>query len=119
ASMKKVLLAGVLLFACALFTNAQTYENHPFDIGITRDFAWGEYDHPFFDMARYPKDPSAEAVVMKEFGKTWLTSNGNTTTLMSEYHVKIKLFTVGSLKRGHIEIPYYIQDNAASEEIHP
>lgn len=117
--MKKILATIVPLILCASITNAQTYENHPFDVGIARDFAWGQYDHSAFDMTSYPKDPSAEALVLKEFGKTWLTSNGANTSLMFEYHVKIKLFNQKSLKRGHIEIPYYIQDNGSYEEINP
>lgn len=120
--MKKSLLITILFCACTLLVHAQSgkvqqYENQPFDSGIARDFTWGEYDHPTFDMISYPKEPSAHAVVVKEFGKAWITSNGNVSTLMFEYHVKIKLFDEQALKRGHIEIPYYIQDNGSYEEI--
>lgn len=115
--MRKTQLITVLLCMCFSLCQAQQYENQPFDIGIVRDFKWGEYDHSVFNMASYPNDPSAHAVVSNEFGKAWITSNGNTATLMFEYHVKIKLFDEQALKQGHIEIPYYIQDNGSYEEI--
>lgn len=121
--MKKALLIAFVLVQFVITgkaqnpANAQQYENQPFDEGIARDFPWGTYDHASFDWTSYAKDPSAHAVVLKEFGKAWITSNGNVSSLMFEYHVKIKLFDDEGLRKGHIEIPYYIQDNGSYEEI--
>lgn len=115
--MKNLLPALMLLFAFALKSNAQSYETHSFDIGIQRDFPWGEYDHALFGLTSYLKDPSAGAVVGKEFGKAWITSNGNNTTLIFEYHVKIKIFDSKQLNKGHVEIPYYMQDSGTYEDI--
>lgn len=108
-----------LLLVSSLYSKAQLFENKPFDSGPTRDFTWGEYDNTNFNLTNYPKDPTAQAVVIKEFGKAWITSNGNVPALIFEYHVKIKLFDSRALRKGHIEIPYYIQDNGSYEEINP
>jgi hypothetical protein len=120
--MRKLFLVIPLLFPFILSAQVektQTYQSQQFDVGIVRDFPMSEYDHAAFNMTSYPKDPSAHAVVLKEFGKAWITSNGNSSGLMFEYHVKIKLFDEQALKRGHVEIPYYIQDNGSYEEINP
>lgn len=93
------------------------FAEHSFDNGIAKDFQFGEYDRKPLDMVNYDKDPGAHALVLKEFGKAWITSNGSTASLMFEYHVRIKLFDNEALKRGRIELPYYIQDNGRYEEI--
>jgi len=115
--MRRLLLGCMILFCATFRSKAQTYENQPFDSGITHDFAWAYYDHPAFDMAQYAADPSAHALVLKEFGKAWISSNGNNTSLFFEYHVKIKIFDSKAFDKGHIEIPFYIQDNGTYEEI--
>jgi len=118
--MKRVLLVIIvgLLFSGRLIAQQEIlFAEHTFDNNIGKDFQFADYDRKPLDMVNYDKDPSAHALVLKEFGRAWITSNGNTETLMFEYHVKIKLFDNEALKRGHVEIPYYIRDNGSYEEI--
>jgi transglutaminase-like putative cysteine protease len=114
----KSLLSVIFILSITTFRGySQTYENQPFDNSIAHDFAWGDYDHAAFDMDHYATDPSAHALVLKEFGKAWITSNGNNNSLIFEYHVKIKIFDSKAFDKGHVKVPYYIQDNGSYEEI--
>ncbi len=116
--MKKTLFAIliVLIFSGQLMAQ-ETFAEHSFDNNIAKDFQFGDYYRKPMDMLSYDNDPTAHALVLKEFGRAWISSNGGTATLIFEYHVKIKLFDAEALKRGHVELPYYIKDNATYEEI--
>lgn len=110
------LISIALLFSYR--ANAQeVFAEHTFDNNLAKDFTFGEYDNNALNMLGYDKDPSAQALVLKEFGRAWITSNGSVATLIFEYHVRVKLFNNEALKRGHIEIPYYIRNNGSYEEI--
>lgn len=95
----------------------QQYANLPFDNHIVEDFQFALHPNEEMAMTSYSKDPAAHALVLKEFGRAQISSNGNTTPLTFDYHVKIKLFDKQALSRGHIELPVYIQDNGSYEEI--
>lgn len=116
--MRKALFAVtiVLVFSGRLLAQ-ETFAEHSFDNNIAKDFQFGDYDRKQLDMPNYDKDPTAHALVLNELGRAWISSNGNTATLMFDYHVKIKLFDTPALKRGHVELPYYIKDNGSYEEI--
>lgn len=116
--MKKTLFAilTALLFSGRLMAQ-ETFAEHSFDNNIAKDFQFGDYDRKPLDMVSYDKDPTAKALVLKEFGRAWISSNGSAATLTFEYHVRIKLFNASALKMGHVEIPYYIKDNSTYEEI--
>jgi len=116
--MKKILLifSIAFIFSARAFAQQQ-YVAQLYDGDIAKDFPFGDYDHKALDMPNYDKDPGARALVLKEFGKAWITSNGGRASLNFDYHVKIKLFTAAALKMGHVEIPCYVQDNGAYEEI--
>jgi len=114
--MRRIVFLILVVF---LFSNrgiAQQYDSQTFDNNLAKDFTYGDYDQNAFNMVRYDKDTTAHALVLKELGRAWIASNGNTTTLMFEYHVKIKLFNSKAFNKGHIEIPVYIQDNGTYEE---
>jgi transglutaminase-like putative cysteine protease len=81
-----------------------------------QDFAFGQYSLDEINMPKYGKDTSAHAVVLKEFGKTWLSS-GDNIPLVHEYHAKIKIFDNQAFGQGTIEIPIYKLDNNRYEEV--
>jgi len=101
--MKKPLLLSLLLVISPIILFAQ-------------DFEYGQFDLNEINMAKYDKDTSAHAVVLKEFGKTWLSS-GDQTPLVYEYHTKIKIFDKNSFDQGNISIPIYKIDNNYFEEV--
>jgi len=114
--MKKIVF---LILVCILSGRlmAQQYAYQPFDNNIAKDFTYGDYSRDEMDMAKYDKDTLAHAVVLKEYGKAWISSNGNNTPLTFIYHVKIKIFDSKAFNKGHVEIPFYIQDNGMYEEV--
>ncbi|GAB3905916.1 transglutaminase domain-containing protein [Mucilaginibacter boryungensis] len=77
---------------------------------LAQDFEFGQYKLDEMEMTRYAKDTSAHAVVLHEFGKTWLSS-GDRIPLIHEYHAKIKIFDSQAFNQGTIEIPVYKADN--------
>jgi hypothetical protein len=110
------IISALLLAGPAI---AQQYQYQPFDNTISRDFTFGTYDRASLDIVRYDKDASAHALVLKEYGKAAITSNGSASSLTFEYHVKIKIFDSKALNKGVIELPFYVQDNGTYEEIRP
>jgi hypothetical protein len=116
--MKKFAFLTALAFAFSTQLKAQEqYASQVFDVSIAKDFHFGDYDHNEVEMASYDKDPAAHALVLKEYGRAGISSNGNTTPLTFDYHVKIKIFDNIGLSKGHVELPFYIQDNGTYEEI--
>jgi len=118
--MKKISFIIFALFISGLAAQAQVvqqYANLPFDNNIAQDFQFAEHTNQEMAMTSYDKDPLAHALVLKEFGRAAISSNGNTTPLTFDYHIKIKLFDKQALDRGSIELPVYIQDNGSYEEI--
>lgn len=101
--MKRLLLLIVLQFAFQAFLKAQ-------------DFPYGQFTIEEMDMKNYNKDTSAHAVILKEFGKTWLSDREN-APLVHEYHVKIKIFDEQAFNRGTVSIPIYKIDNTRFEQI--
>jgi hypothetical protein len=81
-----------------------------------QDFEFGQFSLDELNMTKYNKDTSAHAVVLKEFGKTWLSS-ADRIPLVFEYHVKIKIFDSEAFDEGNISIPIYKIDNDAYEEV--
>jgi hypothetical protein len=116
--MKNILftLSVLLMLSTKLFAQDQ-YAAQTFDQNLAKDFSQGDYDQQQINMTNYDKDPNAEALVLNELGRAWISSNGGRSSLNFDYHIRIKLFTTASLKRGHVEIPYYIQDNGTYDEI--
>ncbi len=81
-----------------------------------QDFEFGKYSIDEIEMKQYDKDTSAHAVVLKEFGKAWLSSAEH-TPLVFEYHAKIKIFDSQAFNEGTIEIPIYKIDNDRYENV--
>ncbi|MFD1255199.1 hypothetical protein ACFQ3S_00190 [Mucilaginibacter terrae] len=81
-----------------------------------QDFRYGVYSLNEMGMKSYDKDPTAHAVVLQEYGKTWISSNDG-LPLIHEYHVKIKIFDSKGFDEGNVEIPVYKNDNNSFEKV--
>ncbi|OCX53642.1 DUF3857 domain-containing protein [Mucilaginibacter sp. PPCGB 2223] len=77
---------------------------------VAQDFDYGKCDAADVAMKKYDKDTSAHAVVLREFGKAWVSTNDG-VPLIYEYHIKIKLFDSKAFRHGDVSIPLYIGDN--------
>jgi CRISPR/Cas system-associated endoribonuclease Cas2 len=77
---------------------------------------FGKYTNEEFQLQKYSKDPSAEAVVIYDIGKSYFNSTDEGFELIFERRTKIKIFTKAGLKWAQISIPYY-EENNKNEEI--
>jgi hypothetical protein len=89
--MKYLLLLGALHFSF-LSSNAQ-------EIG----FPFGQFTYKDLEMSTYPKDTSAVAVVLKEFGDARFEDDHH--DIIFKYHVRIKILKKGGLHLADFEIP--------------
>ncbi|RKR84251.1 uncharacterized protein DUF3857 [Mucilaginibacter gracilis] len=71
-----------------------------------QDFPEGKFNSADIEMTSYDKDPTAHAVVLKEFGKTWV-STADHLPIIHEYHVKIKIFDDKGFNEGNVAISLY------------
>jgi hypothetical protein len=101
--MKKLLLLFFTATLISTFSQAQ-------------DFRYGVYNLNEMGMKTYDKDPTAHAVVLQEYGKTWISS-GDGLPLIHEYHVKIKIFDSKGFDEGNVSIPVYKSDNNSFEKV--
>ncbi len=83
---------------------------------LADDFPYGQFSHDQLKMNSYAKDATANALVLNEYGKTWISSNDG-LPLFHEYHIKIKIFNAKGFKEGNISIPIYKSDNNSFEEV--
>ena len=81
-----------------------------------QNFEFGKFDNAELELTRYDKDTSAHAVVLKEFGKTYISSNDG-MPLVYEYHVKIKLFDSKGFDEGDVAVRLYHSDNNTFETV--
>lgn len=78
---------------------------------------FGKYSNEEFQLKKYAKDPSAEAVVIYDIGKSYFVHNSDVGfQLIFERKMKIKILTKAGLKWAQISIPYY-EENSKNEEI--
>jgi hypothetical protein len=101
--MRKNLLLILLLHLIVNYLQAQ-------------DFPYGKFTPEEINMTRYDKDTTAHAVVLKEFGKTWISTAPH-TPLVFEYHTKIKILDEQAFDQGNITIPIYKIDESRYEEV--
>ena len=83
---------------------------------FAQDFNYGVYSQKEMEMKLYDKDPTANAVVLQEYGKTWISSYDG-LPLIHEYHVKIKIFNSKGFDEGNVVIPIAKSDNNSFEEV--
>lgn len=87
----------LLLFITITLLSAQVY---------AQDFPQEKFDNADILMSKYDKDTSAHAVVLREFGKTWI-STADHLPLIHEYHVKIKIFDTKGFDEGNVAVRLY------------
>jgi hypothetical protein len=80
------------------------------------DFPYGNFSLTELQLKHYEKDKTAHAVVLQEFGKTWV-STGDGLPLIHEYHVKIKIFDSKGFDEGNVSIPIYKSDNNSFDRV--
>lgn len=70
-----------------------------------QDFPYGKPDTVALSMQKYDKDPSANAVVLQEYGTSKITAISNDDiNLVFEYHVRIKIFNSKGFENGNVSI---------------
>ena len=89
-----------------------------FQISVAQKFVheFGKYSNEEFQLQRYEKDPSAEAVVIYDIGKSYFRIADDGFHVFFERKMKIKIFTKAGLKWAQNSIPYY-EENQKREEI--
>ncbi|QEM11038.1 DUF3857 domain-containing protein [Mucilaginibacter rubeus] len=99
--MNRFFLILLIFIGLSNWASAQDFET-----GVSNDE---------IEMAKYDKDPQANAVFLNEFGNTRIDEYMDHIRLIHTYHAKIKIFTKEGLKHGTIEIPIHNGDNSAEE----
>ena len=100
--MKKKLIASLLCLA-SITTFAQD------------DFEFGKPTSAEFEMKKYDRDTSANAVVLREYGRAYISSvDGN---LVFTYHVRVKVFNSKGFTKGDITVPIRDQSGDRFEKI--
>lgn len=87
----------------------------PFLFILFFNFAYAQEEFPAkqitqdeLKMSVYPRDSSAHAVVLNEYGYATIdVSNQDGLRLIFKYHAKVKVFDEEGIKQGTIEIPLY------------
>ncbi len=103
--MKKILILILCLTSAIATINAQNY---------THEF--GKFSSEEFQMKKYDKDPSAEAVVIYDIGTSFFTRDDDGFKLIFERKMKIKIFNKAGLKWAQQSIPFY-EENSRAEII--
>jgi len=95
---------------CFLFCCAQ--------VALAQDFTYGDVSRDELEMKSYPKDISAHAVVLQEFGNAKIAVvTGEDIRMVFEYHVKIKILDNKGFEKGTVTIPaYHNSDNPGEFE---
>lgn len=103
--MKKIVMLILCLTSAILTIKAQNY---------THEF--GKFSSEEFQMKKYDKDPSAEAVVIYDIGTSFFTRDDDGFKLIFERKMKIKIFNKAGLKWAQQSIPFY-EENSRAEII--
>ena len=80
---------------------------------FTHEF--GKFSGEEFKYTQYPKDPSAEAVVIYDIGNSFFTESGDELSIVFERKMKFKIFSKAGLKWAQIAIPFYEESNKFEE----
>lgn len=102
--MKRELIIICCLISLMQTTVAQNYVHE-----------FGKFSNEEFQLQKYAKDPSAEAVVIYDIGKSYFTQDDEGFKVVFERIMKIKIFNKAGLKWGQISIPYYREGNKIEE----
>ncbi|MFZ4465274.1 MAG: transglutaminase domain-containing protein, partial [Bacteroidales bacterium] len=88
-----------------------------FQTSFTQSFSheFGKCSAEEINMTKYAKDPTAEAVVIYDIGKSYFEITSTGYELIFERTTKIKVLSKAGLKYAEIEIPYYVDNNNSFE----
>lgn len=92
--MKKIL---VLLFA---FVCSAAFAQKP-------PSKFGDIPMEDMNMKIYPKDSSASAVVLFDYGLAYISTGANSISLSFERHTRIKILTKEGLKEADVQVPLF------------
>ena len=73
---------------------------------------FGKYSQEEFALKQYNQDPTADAVIIYDIGKSYFTESGDEFNLIFERTLKLKVFNKSGIKHANFEIPYYTGKNA-------
>lgn len=91
------LMVTLLLFT--FFSNAQE-----------RKLKWGQVEKSAIDMSTYPKDSSANAVVLADFGHLRFDFSQGHPSVVYSYHKQIKILKRAGFDYADISIPYHREE---------
>ena len=91
----RLFISSLLLFTVVSYSFAQE-----------GDFPFGKFSYRDLELKTYPRDTSAVAVVLAEFGKAYFDSEDD-YNLMFEYHIKIKILKKGGLDYANVGVNLY------------
>ncbi|TAM93610.1 MAG: DUF3857 domain-containing protein [Chitinophagaceae bacterium] len=80
------------------------------------DFSFGQIPKEDFFMTKYDKDSAANAVVLKEFGNTYI-DNSQDNFLIFNYHVRIKVLNDQGVNHANFVIPIHKLPGSTREEV--
>ncbi|KAA8477150.1 DUF3857 domain-containing protein [Arcticibacter tournemirensis] len=69
-----------------------------------------------FDLKKYDRDTTANAVVLREYGTAYISTNVD-LRLVFEYHVRIKIFNEKGFNAGDVKIRLHKNDNNTFETV--
>ncbi len=102
--MKK-LLSVILTLLTASYAGAQE-----------TPFPFGKPTHDEFELQKYAKDTTANAVVLREFGTAYISTRTD-LSLVFEHHVRIKIFNEKGFNQGQVSIGLHKNDANVFEKI--
>jgi hypothetical protein len=102
--MKKIYTLSIVILLSINITKAQNFD-------------YGTFGQEDLNLKSIDVDSNANAVVIKEFGKSAIDIDEATgkSFVMFDYHVKIKLFNKTGFKNGNVEIPRWIRGDQTDE----
>ncbi|PWG82070.1 DUF3857 domain-containing protein [Pararcticibacter amylolyticus] len=80
------------------------------------DFPFGKPTQAEFELKRYDKDTTANAVVLREFGTAYVSTNVDISVVF-EHHVRIKIFNEKGFKNGTVSIVLHKNDANVFERV--
>lgn len=80
------------------------YSSHPV-LSQIRGITFGDIPREDLEMAEYTEDPTADAVILENYGTVRLRSIDNIVVVV-ERHIRIKIINTDGLDYANVEIPY-------------
>lgn len=98
--MKKLFISVLIILCIIPFAKAQNFVHE-----------YGKYSNEEFQLKKYDKDPTAEAVVIYDIGESYFANTDEGFEVVFDRKMKVKVFTKAGIKHAEISIPYYEENN--------